>query len=295
MNDNQRWIDAHVHLFTGKDDASGLPRLGCARQQVNTPKVYCDALAKAGCRPSGVIVVHFSKAPDSSHVIHTLDEAHAAGCRFPIAGVIHANVEDKRTFTWIQRPDVKAVRIYAKDAAPDFSNILAWNRLFNLLRAGKKHILIYGGAPYLRPAIAQLPKDIPLVIDHLGMPDPEKGINDHAFATLLADMKSRNRSGAPVYYKGPGYRTSFSLDKTQPFVNAIVAVLGTGRLILGASDAPFAGPALEKDVRYHNKPLTELVDFSWMHRYVSQLAQGVEGGKHADALLYANAARLYGF
>jgi len=223
------------------------------------------------------------------------------GCRMPIAGVIKADIADCRTFEWILRDDIKAVRVYAKESAPDFSDKAAWNRLWNIIRSRKKHILVFGSAPYLRATIAQLPQDIPLIIDHLGLPDVTKGASDPAFCTLLAEMKTRNAVSAPVYYKGPGYRTSLDVHNVQPFVNAIAAKLGVNRLLLGASDAPFAGPALEADVRYHNKPLSTLVDFGWMQHYTAQLASGIAtslGLNEQDVAfraLYRNAAELYGF
>lgn len=291
------WIDAHVHLFPESDSGKDLPRLSFARNQVNTPAVYRSA--NGGNRPSGVVVVHFSKAPDSLHVIETLDGMR--GCKMPVAGVIKADVTDPRTFQWILRDDIKAVRVYANTAMPDFSDKVAWNRLWNILRSRKKHILVFGTAPYLRPTIAQLPQDTPLVIDHLGLPDVTKGASDPAFCALLAEMKARNATAAPVYYKGPGYRTALDARQVQPFVNAIAAKLGVNRLLLGASDAPFAGPAPEADARYRGKALSTLVDFGWIQRYTAQLTEGVAASQGLNAqdatfrLLCGNAAELYGF
>ena len=244
-------------------------------------------------------MVHFSKAPDSVHVIETLDSM--GKCTLPMVGVIKADVTDPRCFEWILRDDIKAVRVYAKESMPDFSDKAAWDKLWNLVRSRNKHILVFGQAPYLRNTIAQLPQDIPLVIDHLGLPDVTKGASDPDFRGLLSDMKTRNATAAPVYYKGPGYRTSLDVHKVQPFVTAIAETLSVDRLMLGASDGPFAGPALEEDVRFHGKPLSTLVDFNWIYNYTAQLAEGV-----ADALslnmqdvmfrtLYRNAAELYGF
>lgn len=292
-----QWIDTHVHLFPESDAQKELPRLAFAQNQVNTPSVYRDA--NANCRPSGVVVVHFSKAPDSVHVIETLDGM--GDCKMPIAGVIKADVTDPRTYEWILRDDVKGVRVYAKESAPDFSDKAAWDKLWNLVRSQGKHILVFGQAPYLRDAIAQLPQDIPLVIDHLGLPDITKGASDPDFRALLSEMKSRNANAAPVFYKGPGYRSSLDTHKVQAFVNAIAEALGIEQLMLGASDGPFAGPALEADVRYHGKPLSTLVDFDWIHNYTTTLAKGVASAHSLNEqdvvfrTLYRNAAELYGF
>lgn len=292
-----RWIDTHVHLFPESDSGKDLPRLSFARNQINTPSVYRNA--NGSNHPSGVVVVHFSKALDSVHVIKTLDGMR--GCKMPVAGVIKADVADPRTFQWILRDDIKAVRIYANAAMPDFSDKAAWNRLWNLVRSQKKHMLVFGTAPYLRGTIAQLPQDIPLVIDHFGMPDVTKGASDPAFNALLAEMKTRNDTAAPVYYKGPGYRTSLDVRQVQPFVNTIAVKLGIHRLLLGASDAPFAGFAPETDSRYRGKNLSSLVDFNWIQNYTAHLAKGVAASQGLDEqdvmfrTLYGNAAELYDF
>lgn len=292
-----QWIDTHVHLFPETDAKKELPRLSFARNQVNTPSVY--RAANDANRPSGAVVVHFSKAPDSVHVIETLDSM--KGCKMPMAGVIKADVTDARTYAWILRDDVKAVRVYAKEGPCDFSDKAAWDKLWNLVRSHKKHVLVFGAAPYLREAIAHIPQDIPLVIDHLGLPDVTKGASDHAFCTLLSEMKTRNATAAPVYYKGPGYRSSLDVHKIQPFVNAIAATLGVDRLMLGASDGPFAGPALEADLRYHGKPLSTLVDYGWMNAYTATLAENTAKALKLNEqdvkfrTLYRNAAELYGF
>lgn len=294
-----QWIDTHVHLFPESDSKKELPRLSFFGNQVNTPSVY--TAANGDSTPAGVVVVHFSKAPDSVHVIETLDGLKTSGSKLPVAGVIKADVTDPRVFDWVLRDDIHAVRVYAKESVPDFSDKAAWDKLWNLVRSRKKHILVFGSAPYLHETIKQLPQDIPLVIDHLGLPDVTKGDSDPAFRALLADMKTRHKTAAPVYYKGPGYRTSLNVHKVQPFVTAIAEALGIDQLMLGASDGPFAGPALEKDVRFHGKPLSTLTDFGRMNDYTVALATGVAKAlklNEQDVVFrthYGTAAKLYGF
>lgn len=291
------WIDAHVHLFPESDANKDWPRLVFFHNRVNTLAAY--RAANGDERPGGVVVVHFSQAPDSRHVIETLDSL-SPHCKPHFRGVIKTDIRDSRTFAWALRPDIAAVRVYAKGAVPDFSDKAAWNRLWNILRGRKKHIVVFGDAPYLRETVRHLPQDIPLVIDHLGLPDVAKGASDHHFRTLLAEMKARNATAAPVYYKGPGYRSSLDVRKVQPFVNAIAGALGVDRLILGASDAPFAGNALESDCRYHGKPLTTLTDFARIRAYTAALAHGVAAALALDGqdvlfrTHYRNAAQLYG-
>lgn len=286
-----RWIDTHVHLFPAPaTDTPAMPHHG---NRSNTPETYLSELGEDA--PAGIVVVHFSKAETSQHVIGALD---ALKGKAPAVGVVKA--VDPLVFDYILRDDIRAVRIYAKDGVPDFSNTQGWNRLWNQVRSRGKHILLFGDAPHLRKTVALLPQDIPLVIDHLGSPNAEKGLNDHEWQRLLADLKTRARH-TPVYFKGPGYRTSLSREKVQPFVNAIIQSFGVDRLLLGASDAPFAGPSGEADPRYHNRPLGLFADLHWMRNYTRELARhaaqelGLDEAATVEKLLHANAAALYGF
>lgn len=273
-----KWIDTHVHLFP--EPAEGWPTLAEHGDRPCTPRHYLGILD--GSAPQGIVVVHFSKAADSQHVIGALDTLKG---KRPAVGVVKA--ADLAVFDWILRDDVKGVRIYAKESVPEFTDVQRWNRLWNLVRSKNKHILIFGDPEKLRKTIPQLPQDIPLVIDHLGLPDAAHGANDAQWNALLSEMQTRNKNSAPVYFKGPGYRSSLRVEEVQPFVNAIVRKLGVERLMLGATDAPFAG--MPKG------------DLHWIRDYTYKLAVGAATGlgldeeDTVDALLYGNAAELYGF
>lgn len=296
MNAKLKWIDTHVHLFPETADASGLPKMARQQNALNTPRNY---MAGQESVPAGVVIVHFSKAADSQHVVDALDAM--KHCPAPKAGVIKADVTLCNTFCWVERPDIKAVRVYAKESAPDFSDIKSWNKLWSMVRGSGKHVLVFGSSPFLRDAVAQIPQDLPLVIDHLGLPDAAKGVNDPYFQALLSDMVSRNKNAGAVFYKGPGYRTSLDPRKVQPFVNEIIRKLGADRLMLGASDGPFAGPVLENDARFAGKNLSEIADFAWINGFTTTLAkQAAIDLKLDEATLirqthYDTAAKLYGF
>lgn len=294
-----KWIDTHVHIFPETSKNDELPRLIRLGNAVNTPATY--RAGNQNNRPSGVVVVHFSKAADSRHVIDALDEMNSAGCKMPKAGIIKADVNLPETYEWILRDDVKGVRVYAKEGPADFSDKPAWDRLWNLVRSHNKHVLVFGSAPFLCETVQGIPEDLPLVIDHLGLPNAAHGANDASFQVVLDDMVSRNKSAGPVYYKGPGYRTSLDPANVQPFVNEIIRKLGDDRLMLGASDGPFAGPVLEEDARFSGRKLAEIIDFNWVQDYTETLAKnaardlGRDESELLDRLLFRNAARLYGW
>lgn len=280
-----RWIDSHVHLFSENNcDNSGIP-LVYGRNLLNTPDLYFDILADK--KPEGVVVVDFSKAKDSEHVIKSLDELKAKNIKG--AGVIKANLNDARTWEWVKRDDVKGIRLYSIADIPDISGE-KWQEMFDILRAGNKHILVFGVGANLLALVKQLPKDITLLIDHLGMPDISS--DDKNFNTLLEYAKERGN----IYFKGPGYRTSVEIASTAPVAKKIAASLGVNRLILGASDAPFAGPVSDRDTKYAGKQFCEVMDYPKVINFVEELAKNISNDdKDIERMLYSNAKDIYGF
>lgn len=264
----KQWIDAHVHIFPHMDAQAHWPKLHCLHDRVNTPSSYLSLTHLNP--PQAAVVVHFSQAPDSAHVIGALDDMAHSTIR--VRGVLKADVADERFWEWVKRDDIAGVRLYAAAKPVDFSDKDAWDRLWRMLRAQNKHVAIFGAETHLRESIRHIPEDIVLVIDHLGMPQLKQGTNGHHFNQLLADMVSRNTNAAPVYYKGPGYRTSLDASHVAPFAVTIAEKLGIERLILGASDAPFAGVSTEQDPRFMDKPFGLLLDMEKVNRFTETLS-----------------------
>ncbi len=270
-----QWIDTHVHLFTDKETSQdAVPLYG------NPPALLTAShyLASLPVTPDGVVVVDFSRAPDPAHVVHAMAELNRLN--IPAKGIIRGTVSEQ-TMAWLKRSDVCGLRLYALDACPGLSEHKdQWESIFNLLRHHRQHIVIYGQAPYLLELVKRLPNDIPLAIDHLGMPDAEKGHNDSTFNALLQHLSSRNKSHSAVYFKGPGYRSHLQAKKLVPFLGRMADALGEERLLMGTSDAPFAkfeGIMTMEKVTHYIDELTRLA------------------GVNPRAVLYENAKALYGF
>jgi predicted TIM-barrel fold metal-dependent hydrolase len=277
-----RWIDTHVHLFTQNDsDNSAIP-LVYERKALNTPNLYLDILKDN--KPEGIVVVDFSKAKDSEHVINSLEELKSKGIK--AAGVIKANIDDERTAGWMKRSDVKGIRLYAVAGVPDLSGD-KWMAVFDAVKKNGQHILVFGSGDNLLQLVAQIPHEITILVDHLGMPDIlPSGVD--AYTKLLEIAKNRGN----IYFKGPGYRTSLDIEKVKPFVKTIVAAVGVNRLILGASDAPFAGPSPEHEGRNFN----EFMDYEKVLPFISQLAVVASSDTEGvEKVLFGNAKEVYGF
>ncbi len=290
-----QWIDTHVHLFTEatKGEAPAL-----IDGKVNTTEHYLHAFAATP--PAGVVCVDYSKSTSSAHVVATVDELVGRGV--PAKGIIRANLADDNTWEWLKHPQIAGARLYALADVPDFSaNKAGYDKLFTALRSRKQHLAIFGKPANLRALIKQIPDDITVLVDHLGMPDALQGTNQHDYNQLLADCASRNKSAAPVYFKGPGYRASFDLQRTAPFMQLIIEKLGDTQLMLGASDAPFAGPVMEASAPYAGKNNTDFMSYStilpWLTKAVEMLAGNQTKSQEMlqMQLLYSNAQKLYGF
>ncbi|MCE3231995.1 MAG: metal-dependent hydrolase [Rickettsiaceae bacterium] len=262
------WIDTHVHLFTKNDsDNTGIPEV-FGKNSLNTPELYIETLGAN--MPDGVVIVDFSKAKDSEHVVNSLDELAQRGIK--AAGVIKGNLADARTLQWIKRPDVKAIRLYAKDSMPDVSG-QEWKEVFVQVTKDNKHILIFGEGANLTGLIKRIPENVTILVDHLGVPKIDG--EDKDFKELLVIAKARGN----IYFKGPGYRTSLDVQKVKLIVREIIAAVGSSRVMLGASDAPFAG-------------FGESMNYEKVLGFIGELANDA-GDK--DKLLYSNAKDLYGF
>ncbi|MDG1286010.1 MAG: hypothetical protein P8P30_00420 [Rickettsiales bacterium] len=225
-----------------------------------------------------------------------------AAAGIPAKGIIRGNIEDARSFDWIKQPNVAGIRLYGITGIPNFAADKAkWDRLFTLIRHSKKHICVFGTPALARALVAQLPNDLTLLIDHLGMPNAHEGENQNDYALLLADLSSRFKGGQPIYFKGPGYRTSFEPRKTAPFLVKIIKMFGDSQLILGASDAPFAGPVVEKGSQFSGQKNLEVIGYEMIVNYLNRLIELTASKSNKSfemlqmQLLYSNAQKLYQF
>ena len=282
-----QWIDTHVHLFSKNDsDNSEMPLLH-KLQELNTPDVYFDILGAN--RPEAVVIVDFSKSKNSEHVINSLDEL--KGKNIKAAGVIKADFNNDRTAIWMQRDDVKGIRLYAKESTPDVTGE-EWTKIFTKIKENFQHILVFGSGKCLIDLVEQIPSDITILVDHLGLPQICGKGQDPDFTKLLQIASNRRN----VYFKGPGYRTSMNIEKVKPIIKEIVSAVGVDRLILGASDGPFAGPVLDTSPEYEGKIFGEVMDYDKVIAFTRELARSVSNDvADQKKLLCDNAKEVYGF
>jgi len=289
-------IDAHVHFYTARDLARVGDGLPYALPAPHPLRAYLDALIDAGVRLTLLNNVHLSILPDSSNVFASFDELASLQERDPVrygsvrlvgtilADPLYASAER------LAHPQIQGVRIVLHDAIPEAVSDDAyagaeWQQLFTRLRADQ-HVHVYAQEAAVNlKVLRQLPKRVPVLIDHLGTCHPERGVDDPAFAALLREASERGN----VYFKGPGYRTAIDSAAALPFAVRIVEWVGAHRLLLEASDAPHVGG--DRESRAYADHFTPLAAFDFAARLAR--ATAARTGTTADALLRGASAEIF--
>ncbi|SDE83629.1 amidohydrolase family protein [Limimaricola pyoseonensis] len=289
-------IDAHVHFYTARDLARVAGGLPYALPQPHPLTGYLDRLIDAGRKPRLINNVHLSILPDSENVFAGFDELAALQARDParyggIAGIGTILADPAyATAARLAHPQVKGIRMVLHDRAPESVGAgaysgAAWRELYARLRPDQ-HLHVYAQDPATTlEVMAQLPEEVPLVIDHLGTCRPERGTDDPAFLKLLATAKARGNT----WFKGPGYRTSTDAAVVAAFAGRIIDTLGPGRLVLGASDAPHVGA--DHDGRPFAESYTPLGALDFAADVAARVARAT--GIAAETLLSGAAAEMF--
>lgn len=240
--------DSHVHFFTSQDLRQVAGSLPYALPAPHSLTAYLDKLIDAGITPTLLNNVHLSILPDSENVFASFVELKNLQAKSPqryagvtLVGTIKADPE-YATHERLSHSQVIGVRIVLHDARPEtvsdgqFSDG-QWLALYRRLQP-HQHLHIYAkeAATNLR-VLRQIPRDVRVVIDHLGTCHVERGVSEPAYIALLAEAKARGN----VWFKGPGYRTCVHPEETACFVTQIVNAVGADRIVLEATDAPHVG------------------------------------------------------
>lgn len=248
MRHSVKLVDSHVHLYSQADldrVAGGLPY---ALPAPHPLQFYLDLLIDAGFKPDLVNNVHLSILPDSENVFSSFAELDALKDRDPVkyGGVtLVGTILATPAYTTVERlahPQVKGIRIVLHNARPEAVSESAyatedWAAMFARLRSDQ-HCHVYAQDPGVNlKVLRQIPTHVPVIIDHLGSCQPERGADTSIYTELLQEAASR----CNVWFKGPGYRTSTDTSRTADFATRIVQALGANKLILEASDAPHVG------------------------------------------------------
>lgn len=261
-------IDGHVHFYTSHDLRRVAGSLPYTLPEPHPLSVYLDTLIDAGITPTLINNVHLSILPDSENVFASFEELKHLQAKdalryggVKLVGTIKADPA-YATEERLAHPQVVGARIVLHDARPEkvtstrFSDA-QWSALYaRLLPHQHLHVYAKEAETNLR-VLRQIPRDVRVVIDHLGTCHSERGITEPAYLALLAEARERGN----VWFKGPGYRTSARPEETARFVTQIVATVGAERILLEATDAPHVGTDNEGAAYSHQFNLTKAFNF----------------------------------
>jgi predicted TIM-barrel fold metal-dependent hydrolase len=269
-------IDSHVHFYTSEDLRRVAGSLPYTLPEPHPLTAYLDTLIDAGITPTLLNNVHLSILPDSENVFASFDELKQLQAINPqrygnvkLVGTIKADPA-YATQERLAHPQVIGARIVLHDARPEtvsatcFSDE-SWSALYARL-SPHQHLHIYAkeAETNLR-VLRQIPRDVRVIIDHLGTCHYERDVIEPAYITLLAEASERGN----VWFKGPGYRTSVDPEKTAGFVKQIVGMVGADKLILEATDAPHVGTDNQRS------PYSKCFDSGKAFKFVDAVAQHV--------------------
>ncbi|MFJ4349051.1 amidohydrolase family protein [Pseudomonas sp. NPDC089401] len=296
MNNDNALIDSHVHFFTQEDLTAPGAELPYALPNAHPLVDYLATLASSGLKPVLLNNVHLSILPDSANVFSSFAELARLQVAHPgkydhvrLVGTIKADPDyaDERR---LGHPQVVGVRIVLHDAppqrvAPDAYSTSPWMALYERL-AAHQHVHVYAQSAETNVRVLrQIPRQVRVVLDHLGTCQVEKGADDVAFLELLEAAQARGN----VWFKGPGYRTCSDVCQVLPFVTRIVDALGADKLLLQASDAPHVG------ADPHGNAYNDLFDPVGAFDFVRRLANAASEccSATADELLHGAAPIVF--
>jgi predicted TIM-barrel fold metal-dependent hydrolase len=261
-----RGVDSHAHVFSA--DAPPVPGARYRPDYPAEPRAWRALWAAAGIT-HGVIVQPSFFGGDNREMLDTLasDREHLRG-----VAVLHPNMDDA-TLQRFHAHGVRAVRLNLRGVR-DYTEYWSesWRAFYCRLHEAGWHVECFvdtGRLPDIAPAFDGCP--VAVVFDHFGSPGNAANI---VRATFDAARKLKAERDVWCKFSGP-YRLEGgdAKDHAARWLDAI----GPSRVVWG-SDWPFTGFETTGEYAALRARLSE-----WVAR------------EHEPAVLWDNAARLYGF
>ena len=259
-------IDTHAHVFSAT-----APAVAGARYRPS----YAARLAawRALWRPAGithgVLVQPSFFGTNNNEMLATIA---SDSTRLRGVAVVDPSISDC-ALSRLEAGGVRAIRLNLRGAT-DLSDYAGtrWDALFNRVHARGWHVELFlepGALPGMAPAFAR--NGVALVLDHFGSPSGDNRINLRVFETAKALATERSvwcKLSAPYRLGGAD---------SQALATRWLEILGPRQLVWG-SDWPWTQHERGQDYQRHRDSLER-----WA------------GAANAPAILWDNAARLYGF
>lgn len=261
-------VDTHAHVFE-----KGLPLTDGRRYAPDynaTLDTYLQLLNAHGIERAVLVQPSFL-GTDNRYLLQALSRDRR---RLRGVAVVTPDVSEKELAA-LHAQGVTGIRLNLIGQALPNLAANSWTPLLERLSELGWHVELHRNAQDLAPMLDRLLEaGVPVVVDHFGRPDPQKGVQDPGFRTLLGYGKTGR-----VWVKVSGaYRCAAGSDFVREATGQLVEHFGAGRLMWG-SDWPHT---------QHEQ----------MMNYGKSLSTLLEPGLDAtatDAILCTTPAAFYGF
>ncbi|MEZ5933693.1 MAG: amidohydrolase family protein [Alphaproteobacteria bacterium] len=220
-------VDCHAHIFTADMPLRDKPRH--APDYDFTLDDYISVLDRHGV---GAAVLA-AASPWADYNDYLIDSIRGK-LRFRGTVILDPGVE-RYVLDFMARDGIVGVRMHmiGLERMPDITGF-AYRRMFRRIRDQGWHIHLHcegRDLPDLLPIFEA--SGVKLVVDHLGRPDPEKGIESEGFRTLLKTMENGR-----TWVKASGHARLG--PASSGYLQELIRQTGNTRLVWG-SDCPFVG------------------------------------------------------
>ena len=221
-------VDAHAHVFTADMPLRDKPRH--APTYDFTVEDYLKVLDAH--RVGFAVLAAASPWLDYNDYLIDCVKAHP---RLRGTVILEPTVE-RYVMQAMDRDGIVGVRLHmiGLDSMPDITTF-EYRRTFRRIADLGWHIHLHADGASLPDLLPLLEKTgATLVIDHLGRPDPEGGINSDGFKAMVRSVEKGN-----TWVKASGSHR-LGAEKSASYLNELIRLTGPDKLVWG-SDCPFVG------------------------------------------------------
>lgn len=259
----EEFVDAHAHVFLANMPLRDNPRH--APTYAFTVEDYLKILDENGVG----LAVLAAASPWADYNDYLIDSVRKNQDRLRGTVILEPTVE-RYTLAQMNNDGIVGVRMHliGLDKLPDLTSF-AYRRTFRRIADQGWHIHIHtegNNLPDLMPLFEKT--GAKLVIDHLGRPDPNEGINSEGFKSMVRSLETGN-----TWVKASGHHRLGA--KAAGYLKELIRLGFVDRLIW-ASDCPFVGD--------EGTPYKSAIDW---------FLENVPDPDHRKKIMGLNALKLY--
>lgn len=260
LTTSKNWVDTHFHVFNAGQAVNGARYVPHYAAQLSDWMTHAHSVGVM----RGVCVQPSFLGVDNSLMVHAL-HAHPAMLRGVAVVAPHTHPDELKA---LHTSGVRGIRINLAGIAHDIPEWTHAEPVWQTMRQLGWHLEVHTDQGALPQVLAQLPSDMPLVVDHMAKPNEARATD----ASVLALVKRSQR--VPTYVKLSGAYRLGGVDALS-LARLWLQALGPDALLWG-SDWPCTN---HEHLANYETLMSELVN--WV------------SSEHLDHVLAQNPQRLY--